>query len=109
MPLMLRVGALATVTLRAPRQGWPAHDHADERMRRALDRPSGSIGPYPSRVAEEDFTIRLTKDQASVLSEWLDRMMGTSAFDSLVNQERAGEPGHDLVRVRSDRTGAWHL
>jgi hypothetical protein len=40
-------------------------------------------------MAEDDFTIRLARDQALVLSDWLDRMMGTPAFDSLVNQERA--------------------
>ncbi|WP_203980597.1 hypothetical protein, partial [Micromonospora phaseoli] len=32
---------------------------------------------------------KLTRDQALVLSDWLDRMMGTSTFDDLVNQERA--------------------
>jgi hypothetical protein len=53
-------------------------------------RPSErSISQYLSRVADDDFTIKLTRDQALVLSDWLDRMMGTSAFDGLVNQERA--------------------
>ncbi|GAA1529360.1 hypothetical protein GCM10009827_053270 [Dactylosporangium maewongense] len=40
-------------------------------------------------MAEDDFTIKLTRDQALVLSDWLDRMMGTAEFDSLVNQDRA--------------------
>ncbi|WP_154937066.1 hypothetical protein [Micromonospora palomenae] len=40
-------------------------------------------------MTDEDFTIKLTRDQALVLSDWLDRMIGTSAFDGLVNQERA--------------------
>jgi hypothetical protein len=40
-------------------------------------------------VPDDDLTIKLTKDQAFVLSHWLDRMMGTPAFDNLVNEERA--------------------
>ncbi|MEU0554286.1 hypothetical protein [Dactylosporangium sp. NPDC006015] len=40
-------------------------------------------------MAEDDFTIKLTRDQALVLSDWLDRIMGTAEFDSLVNQDRA--------------------
>lgn len=40
-------------------------------------------------MAEADFTIGLTSDQALVLSDWLFRMMGTDAFDDLVNQDRA--------------------
>jgi hypothetical protein len=40
-------------------------------------------------VADDDFTIKLTRDQAFVLSDWLYRMMGTPAFDNLVNEERA--------------------
>ncbi|WP_018350139.1 hypothetical protein [Longispora albida] len=37
----------------------------------------------------DEFVIRLSRDQALVLSDWLDRMMGTAAFDSLVNEDRA--------------------
>ena len=44
---------------------------------------------YAARVAEEDFTIAMSRDQAFVLSDWLDRMIGTPEFDSLVNQDRA--------------------
>ena len=44
---------------------------------------------YASLVPDDDVTIKLTKDQAVVLSDWLDRMMGSPAFDNLVNQERA--------------------
>lgn len=44
---------------------------------------------YASAVPDEDLTIKLTKDQAFVLSDWLHRMMGTPAFDKLVNEERA--------------------
>jgi hypothetical protein len=40
-------------------------------------------------VADDDFTIKLTRDQALVLSDWLDRMMGTPMFDNFVNEERA--------------------
>lgn len=40
-------------------------------------------------MADDDLTVKLTRDQALVLSDWLHRMMGTPAFDSLVNKERA--------------------
>lgn len=40
-------------------------------------------------MTDDYFTIKLTRDQAFVLSDWLDRMMGAPEFDSLVNQERA--------------------
>ena len=40
-------------------------------------------------VTEDDFTIKLTRDQALVLSDWLDRMIGTAEFDGLVDQDRA--------------------
>jgi len=41
-------------------------------------------------VADDgDLTIRLSRDQAFVLSDWLYRMMGTPTFDNLVNEERA--------------------
>ena len=46
-------------------------------------------GRYDSRVADEELTIRLSKDQALVLSDWLYRMMGKPAFDNLVNEDRA--------------------
>jgi hypothetical protein len=39
-------------------------------------------------VADEH-TIRLTSDEALVLSDWLDQVMGTRAFDEIVNQDRA--------------------
>jgi hypothetical protein len=39
-------------------------------------------------VAEE-FTVNLTRDQALVLSHWLDAVMGTREFDTVVNQDRA--------------------
>jgi hypothetical protein len=38
---------------------------------------------------DEDVTIKLSRDQAFVLSDWLYRMMGTPAFDNLVNEDRA--------------------
>jgi hypothetical protein len=40
-------------------------------------------------VADDDFTIRLSRDQALVLSDWLYRMIGKESFDSLVNVDRA--------------------
>jgi hypothetical protein len=40
-------------------------------------------------VADEELTIKLSKDQALVLSDWLDHVMGTPAFDNLVNEEPA--------------------
>jgi hypothetical protein len=40
-------------------------------------------------VPDDDLTIKLTKDQALVLSNWLDRMVGTPAFDNVVNEEPA--------------------
>ena len=40
-------------------------------------------------MTENDFTIKLTRDQALVLSDWLDRMIGTAEFDGLVDQDRA--------------------
>lgn len=51
--------------------------------------PWNPTGHYRARVADDYFTIKLTRDQAFVLSDWLDRMMGTPEFDSLVNQEPA--------------------
>ncbi|WP_245674392.1 hypothetical protein [Actinoplanes rectilineatus] len=46
-------------------------------------------GQYASSVPDDELTIKLTRDQAFVLSDWLDQMMGTAAFDNLVNEERA--------------------
>ncbi|HET9655464.1 MAG TPA: hypothetical protein VFP72_08925 [Kineosporiaceae bacterium] len=44
--------------------------------------------------------IRLTHDQAVVLSEWLSEVMGTPGFDDLVNQDRAvWSPLHTLSGV----------
>ncbi|GAB4050876.1 hypothetical protein [Catellatospora paridis] len=40
-------------------------------------------------MTEEGFTLKLTHDQALVLSDWLDRMIGTADFDTFVNQDRA--------------------
>jgi hypothetical protein len=41
-------------------------------------------------VADDDFTINLTRDQAFVLSDWLHRMMMNSPeFNDLVNRDRA--------------------
>ncbi|MFC6022176.1 hypothetical protein ACFP2T_39215 [Plantactinospora solaniradicis] len=40
-------------------------------------------------MTEGDFMIKLTRDEALVLSDWLDRMIGTAEFDGLVNQDRA--------------------
>jgi hypothetical protein len=40
-------------------------------------------------MAEDEFIIRLTHDQALVLSDWLNRSMGTQDFDALVNRDRA--------------------
>jgi hypothetical protein len=39
-------------------------------------------------VADE-YTIKLTADEALVLSDWLDQVMGTPAFDEIVNQDKA--------------------
>jgi hypothetical protein len=40
-------------------------------------------------MARDQFTIKLTRDQALVLSDWLHRMIGTTEFDALVNREPA--------------------
>ncbi|OPG12325.1 hypothetical protein [Microbispora sp. GKU 823] len=40
-------------------------------------------------MAEREFTINLTQDQALVLSDWLDRVIGTAEFDDLVGEDRA--------------------
>lgn len=36
-----------------------------------------------------EYTIKLTSDEALVLSHWLDRVIGTPAFDEIANQDRA--------------------
>ena len=41
------------------------------------------------RVAEDELTIELTRDQAMVLSDWLGRMIGTARFDGTVNGDPA--------------------
>ncbi|MCA2217993.1 hypothetical protein [Jidongwangia harbinensis] len=49
-------------------------------------------------MPDDDFAIRLTKDQALVLSDWLHRMMGTPAFDGLLNEDRAvWSPIHSIA------------
>ncbi|MEN3538005.1 hypothetical protein AAH991_23020 [Microbispora sp. ZYX-F-249] len=40
-------------------------------------------------MAEREFTINLTQDEALVLSDWLDRVIGTAEFDDLVGEDRA--------------------
>ncbi|MFG1887067.1 hypothetical protein ACGFIR_04260 [Micromonospora sp. NPDC049051] len=37
----------------------------------------------------EDFTIKLTHDQALVLSDWLDKVIGTKRFDAIVDEDIA--------------------
>lgn len=38
---------------------------------------------------DDHFMVELTRDQALVLSDWLDHMIGTADFDDLVNRDRA--------------------
>jgi hypothetical protein len=40
-------------------------------------------------MSQDDFTIRLTRDQALVWSDRLYRMIGTAEFDRLVDRDRA--------------------
>ncbi|GAA3423078.1 hypothetical protein GCM10018953_02610 [Streptosporangium nondiastaticum] len=40
-------------------------------------------------MVDREFTIELTQDQALVLSDWLDRVIGTAEFDDLVGEDRA--------------------
>ncbi|GAB2446158.1 hypothetical protein [Streptosporangium sandarakinum] len=40
-------------------------------------------------MVDREFTIKLTQDQALVLSDWLDRVIGTAEFDDLVGEDRA--------------------
>jgi hypothetical protein len=49
-------------------------------------------------MAQDDFTIKLTRDQALVLPDWLHRMIGTAEFDSLVDREQAvWSPLHQIA------------
>jgi hypothetical protein len=49
-----------------------------------------TVDQYPSPVADDDdLTIKLNRDQAFVLSDWLYRRMGTATFDKLVNEDPA--------------------
>ncbi|MFG1719081.1 hypothetical protein ACGFII_10645 [Micromonospora chalcea] len=40
-------------------------------------------------MAEDEFVIGLSRDEALVFSDWLHRMMGTADFDELVDRDRA--------------------
>ena len=40
-------------------------------------------------VADGEFALKLTRDQALVLSDWLYRVMGTATFAGVVNEDRA--------------------
>ncbi|MER7330467.1 MULTISPECIES: hypothetical protein [unclassified Micromonospora] len=42
-----------------------------------------------SRSLTEDSTIKLTHDQALVLSDWLDKVIGTERFDATVDEDIA--------------------
>jgi hypothetical protein len=37
----------------------------------------------------EDFTIKLSRDQALVLSDWLEKMIGTERFDAVADEDVA--------------------
>ncbi|GAB3155117.1 hypothetical protein GCM10027290_50830 [Micromonospora sonneratiae] len=37
----------------------------------------------------DDFTIKLTRDQALVLADWLDRVIGTERFDAIADEDVA--------------------
>lgn len=74
---------------------------------------------------DEEITIRLNRDQALVLSDWLDRVIGSSTFDAIVDQDRAvWSPLHRVagtldtslveifapdysVRLDAAETGSW--
>lgn len=52
----------------------------------------------PWRVVDDDFTIKLTRDQAFVLSDWLYWIIGPPVFDNLVDEERAvGSPRYRIA------------
>ncbi|WP_306208677.1 hypothetical protein [Actinoplanes sp. RD1] len=57
----------------------PTHSSAADRVRIEV----APRNDYPVRVADEGLAIMLTKDQAPVLSDWLYRVIGTPAFDTL--------------------------
>jgi hypothetical protein len=40
-------------------------------------------------VADDEFSVSLSKDQAPVLSDWLYHVMGTPAFDNVVDEDPA--------------------
>jgi hypothetical protein len=40
-------------------------------------------------VTEDGFMIKLSRDQALVLSDWLYRMIGSAEFDGFVDQDKA--------------------
>ncbi|MEW2384505.1 hypothetical protein AB0873_20775 [Micromonospora sp. NPDC047707] len=46
---------------------------------------SGRAAGYRLGMPEDHFAIKLSHDQALVLSDWLDRVIGTEAFDRLVD------------------------
>ncbi|BCL15442.1 hypothetical protein [Micromonospora sagamiensis] len=37
----------------------------------------------------DDLTLRLTRDQALVLSDWLDKVIGTQRFDAIADEDGA--------------------
>ncbi|MDX3077740.1 hypothetical protein [Streptomyces sp. MI02-7b] len=47
-------------------------------------------------MAEDSVTITLTGDQALVLSDWLERMKGSAAFDSLVGDRAVWSALHRI-------------
>lgn len=49
-------------------------------------------------MSREYVEVRLSHDQALVLSDWLDRVVGTAPFDHIVNPDRAvWSPLHTLA------------
>ena len=49
-------------------------------------------------MTDDYLTIKLTRDQALLLSDWLDRVIGTAEFDGVVNQDRAvWSPIHQIA------------
>jgi hypothetical protein len=73
---------------RADRQGSTVRGRQD-RGQAQRDGAAKDVLSTLDGVADEEITIKLTRDQAFMLSDWLYRMMGTPAFDNLVNEERA--------------------
>jgi hypothetical protein len=61
-----------------------------------------------SGIVEDDSVIKLTRDEALVLSDWLDRMMGAAEFDGLVNQGRAVWSSlYRILGAQIRRAGTW--